>query len=164
MLYCLAAWASLFLTKSMPYVSASSSISSRLSRIASHSMHSSSSEYGRWDSSVGQRIGNHPKHFLRTSLYLYLNVCCCSKTNCMLVLMKYVEMNEYIQKKTAIRGDVSSSLSSMRKLTCVGLNFLDKVGFCQHHHWPPRSRLPTHGCRRLSAIPGLNPRIWDRLK
>ena len=47
----------------------------------------------------------------------------------MLVLMKYVEMNEYIQKKTAIRGDVSSSLSSMRKLTCGGLNFLDKVGF-----------------------------------
>ena len=52
----------------------------------------------------------------------------------MLVLMKYVEMNEYIQKKTAIRGDVSSSLSSIRKLTCVGLNFLDKVGFCQHQH------------------------------
>ena len=54
----------------------------------------------------------------------------------MLVLVKYldVEMNEYIQKKTAIRGEVSSSLSSMRKLTYGDLNFLDKVGFCQHHH------------------------------
>ena len=121
MLYCLAACGSLFLTKSMPKVSASSSISSRLSRIVSHSMHSSSSEQGNWRQRQASITFEKDENTFSSGYDLYLS------SDAMCLVLAYVistctqgwnlKDDENIQKKTAMRGDVSRSLSSMRKFT-----------------------------------------------